>query len=594
MSWYDATAPVTEVTTPGKTPGTQVMETVTLSPERLDALADLLGVQVTQDKEGKYVAVPANADLNDPKFQANFIQHWMDQGSVNGQAEAQRNTRTATYKAMDTNMAEASIALDAYADEALGMGFVESPIKVTINDKNVGKLVTDLMVKNQIFTRARSMIRNLIKYGDLGYKITLPKSKDSDFMDITLEYVDPGSWECVTAQGSQTVVGYNLGEHRQGRNRSMPTSSKAGRTQLWEFVQMSVFDEDSRPYGRSLLEPMRVDFDHLVTMEALLALSRASRVERLVIKVPTGSQNAVQAAQKIQAIKAQYKSMIFKDSSLGGAKSYARTPALTDVLFVPSDSGFSIDRLPSGMDVSSTDDVEYFRNRAFVVTGLPKGYFLHDATVTRGAALQQQDIMFARKLVQYQTAFVEGLTKMITILAVYVDGADLENLEVKVELQRPPQLDLTMVQYYLTLAQTAAQLIQTWQQSSGGQIQTPPDMYSLLLMQLGMPPQVAEMFSLDGPLGAEMVPAAPPQQQLPPGAQGGDPNADPSMDPRQAPQPQVQSLKHKAGLIKTIFENDPLTKPISFTNKQIYKNQPLFETQVVIPLKQYIRERNAA
>src|SRR5205085_10135043 len=42
---------------------------------------------------------------------------------------------------------------------------------------------------------------------------------------------------------------------------------------------------------------------HNCTMEALLALSRASRVDRLVIRAPTGSTNAVSAAQKLQQIK---------------------------------------------------------------------------------------------------------------------------------------------------------------------------------------------------------------------------------------------------------------------------------------------------
>jgi hypothetical protein len=80
--------------------------------------------------------------------------------------------------------------------------------------------ISDRMTKNEIFKRSRSMMRNLIKYGALAYKINLPKPHDSSFIDIELEYVDPLAWECVISkENSNTVIGYNVGDARARRNR---------------------------------------------------------------------------------------------------------------------------------------------------------------------------------------------------------------------------------------------------------------------------------------------------------------------------------------------------------------------------------------
>jgi hypothetical protein len=546
LAWFDRSLPVVTEASRGAAPGTEIMEAVSLSPERLSALADYLGVQLAQDKEGQYLSVPSNADLSDPAFKSNFINFWLDGASSGASNEHNRQRKISTYKTMDEIIAEASISLDTYADEALGVGFVDDPVQIRINDLNVQTQVFEILGKSEIFKRYRSLVRNLLKYGDVGYRINLP-GVDRSTQDIMLEYVDPSAWQCVTAKDSSTVIGYQLGERRQGYNRatSIP-GDRSGHLQLWEFIQMTVFSEDDKPYGRSLLEPMRVDADHLTTMEALLALSRASKVERLIIKVPTGSTNAVQAAQKLQAVKNQFKSSIFKDSSLG-TKSYARTPALTDVLFVPSDAGFDISRLPSGMDLSSTDDIVYFRDKLFTMSGLPKSYFLHDDSTQWGAgsALQQQDIMFARKLVQYQNAFAEALTRMIMILSVYISGADIAGLGVEVRLRKPPQLAGSIVEYLVNLADAAQKIVSTYQAATGAPVT--PEMYSNLLAQLGMPASTAGIF------GAVQIPST-------------------SDDPRK--------------LLTAGFDKD-----IVCTSDDVFKIDPFFRKRTLTSLRESLKAR---
>jgi hypothetical protein len=511
-AWYDTIIPQLG---PGpnerRTPGTQVMETVTLSPDRIAGLVNRLGLQVVQADDGSYVSLPPNIDLSNQQgeIKLQFIDHWLEETVGKSRVENERNRRVQTYKIMDDAMAEACIALDTYADECLAVGFVEDPISIKFNDKAVGAQVLAVLDKNEIIKRSRSYIRNQIKYGDLGIKIELPRPEDdTSVLDIGLEYIDPLQWEAVIPKdGGHLAVGYRL-DDKFNRWVKNPTSSGRRKKilQPWEFVQMTVFDQDFRPYGRSLLEGMRIDFDHLVTLEALLALSRASRVERLVLKMPTGTTNPVQAAQKIQSLKAQFKNIIFKDTSLG-TKTYGKTPGLTDVLFMPSDQGFDAMKLSSNVDLSSVEDVEYFQNKAIQSSGIPKGYLLADRTATdRGSALQAQDVVFARKLIQYQNAWSEGLVRLCLVIATYVIKADVENLEITVGLKKPPQLALTMIDGYAKIAETAGLLINTFRTSSAttgpdGQSVMPSvqgDLYKNLLITLGMPRNVANMFSASG------------------------------------------------------------------------------------------------
>jgi hypothetical protein len=512
--WYDRlVTELAEIQPAHRAPGDHIMETVSISPDRIRGFAQRMGLDVIQSQEGEFVALPPNVDLTgrDGEVKLQFIDHWLEETVTKSRVENERNRRIQTYKIMDDALAEACIALDTYADECLAIGFVEDPIQIQFSDKGVGRIIQEILDKNEIIKKSRSFIRNQIKYGDLGLKLILPRADDeTDETDIGIEYVDPLQWECVVSRERHIAIGYKLDDkfNRWVRNPSS-RGGKKRTLQPWEFVQMTVFDQDFKPYGRSLLEAMRIDFDHLVTLEALLALSRASRVERLLIKMPTGSTNPVQAALKIQSLKAQFKNIIFKDTSLG-TKTYGKTAGLTDILFMPSDQGFDATRLPSSIDLSSVEDVEYFRNKAITSTGLPKGYFLADQVTDRGSALQAQDIKFARKLIQYQNSWIEGLTRLCMTLAVYVTKTNFESFEVQIGLKKPPQLALSMITAYTQIAETASMLIQNWKTSSvlegpdgqplpgTGLKSMPGDMYMNLLLTLGMPANVARMFSSDG------------------------------------------------------------------------------------------------
>ena len=105
------------------------------------------------------------------------------------------------------------------------------------------------------------------------------------------------------------------------------------------------------------------------------------------------------------------KNAIFGSSD--GTRSKSRIAALTDVLFIPGSERkeYGIDRLQSSIDVSSIDDVEYFRDKMLMATRLPKGYLLADQVIRIDeGALAQQDLKFSRSLLPMQFGYVDGLT----------------------------------------------------------------------------------------------------------------------------------------------------------------------------------------
>jgi Bacteriophage T4-like portal protein (Gp20) len=163
-------------------------------------------------------------------------------------------------------------------------------------------------------------------------------------------------------------------------------------------------------------------------------------------------------------------------------------------LYIPSDAGFDINRLPSSVDISSTEDVQYFRDRLLSLTGLPRSYFLHDTSSNwGGSALEQQDVIFSRKLLKFQNAFCEAVTRLMMILSVYISEADIANLSIEVRLRRPPQISADQIESYVNIADSAQKLIATWQSITGNQI-VPPELYSNLLVQLGMPTNLCQLF----------------------------------------------------------------------------------------------------
>lgn len=466
----------------------------------IDKVAGLQKVTI----RGKEYLIPKNFSTEDDLI--SFSQYWTNSNIPGSEYDAKRLQYYEMYKKLDEELSEITMTLDTYADEMFSVGFIDNPIEIKFNgvDKRIADKVKQILNDNNVISSHRADGRNLCKFGDLGYRIHLPK--DGDPEKIVLTSILPDKWKAIiTDPVTKLVKGYELADGFHETHMT-PNSFQSKELSVCEFVQFTIPDNEHAPYGRGLLDGLRNPSDHLMTVEALLALSRASKVERLVLKVPVEGSNPTSAFAQLNMTKSQWKNLIFKDNS-GNMKTSNKTQSLQEIIYLPAIEGFSMDKLQSSIDLSSTEDVEYFRDKLLLATRLPKGYFTSDDTVDRGGALAAMDLKFARALVPYQRAYAQGLTKMCIILSYFVskfDGVplDLDKVNIMVNIKKSPQIATGLLDVYSKIIDTADRMFQVYKDHNSstddqGNEKVPEinvNAYKDVLMKLGMPEDIAETF----------------------------------------------------------------------------------------------------
>jgi hypothetical protein len=465
----------------------------------VDKIAGLQKISI----RGKEYLIPKNFSVEDDLIP--FTQYWTNSNIPGSEYDAKRLQYYEMYKRLDEELSEITMTLDTYADEMFSVGFIDNPIEIKFDgvDRRIQDKVKRILNDNNILASHRADGRNLCKFGDIGYRIHLPKDKNPE--NIVLTSILPDKWRAViTDPITKLVKGYELAD---GFEETHITNSFQNKDlSVCEFVQFTIPDNEHAPYGRGLLDGLRNPSDHLMTVEALLALSRASKVERLVLRVPVEGSNPTSAFAQLNMTKSQWKNLIFKDNS-GNMKTSNKTQSLQEIIYLPAIDGFSMDKLQSSIDLSSTEDVEYFRDKLLLATRLPKGYFTSDDTVDRGGALAAMDLKFARALVPYQRAYAQGLTKMCIILCYFVSkfdaiALDLDKINVIVNIKKSPQIATGLLDVYSKIIDTADRMFQVYKDhnttSDDEGNETVPEIdvnaYKDILMKLGMPEDIAETF----------------------------------------------------------------------------------------------------
>lgn len=374
-------------------------------------------------------------------------------------ASSQLRTRIDAYNRMDTYGALSSRALDAYADESLGvMRSHLAAIKFSINDSEIERKVRKVLDYNDMFTnvKVRDDVRNMCKFGDFAYifkfyindeyyddeededynkqirlteSITNKKNKISKPLrpeQINIEYLPPESYELEAFRGqvfSLKAIGIDNEEY-------MP----------WEFSYFRIGTRTYFPRGESVLEKARVPFEVLSVSEQLMYMCRASKVERLVIKYPEGEDLTTDLENVIQTRGMMENARWFNQfNNPSGPSALNRNSdtALNTILFVPDSLTF--EPLKNSIDVASIEDVNYLKEKFISALGLAKGFLLADGSTPGGDSLIEQDLVFARKLPYIQSAYVEGVKDLLTKICFYL-GADLNTLKVNVMIESPHRL----------------------------------------------------------------------------------------------------------------------------------------------------------
>lgn len=483
-----------------------------LNPVDIQRIASVLGVDVLFDPNGNAVPMPKGAT---PEEYRTFEDRW---AALSAQAYASgvnRDIRFRSYDRMDISGAEGAVVLDTYADEALNIMKSDKPgIEIKVSDPEIERQLRELMTTYHLLDAAREDIYTLCKYGDFAYAVLVKDRAHQLDPDTALS--EGGATKIsrpVTTRDIQLRFlhpkQYNLQGYRGQLFRLMPNDDPGEMDSFdyellpWEFALFSLASRDTFPYGKSILEKMRLPFEQLVVLEQLMAIARANKIDKIVVKTPALGGDPSSILSKLTHMRATFKSIIM--GGTGNSRiSRNQDQSLTEYLWAPD--GFAIDRLQSNIDISTIDDVEYFRDRLIAASRLPKGYFLADDATDRWGALRQQDIKFARTLLPVQRAYLSGLKRLLMLCAFYL-GADLAKLDISIIISSPQMLGADLLQQYQQVLGVITAYVQL-RQSTDPSYSLSDEDFKVILTELGIDPH---LFNVEGhqQVAPEMPPASP-------------------------------------------------------------------------------------
>ena len=146
----------------------------------------------------------------------------------------------------------------------------------------------------------------------------------------------------------------------------------------------------------------------------------------------------------------------------------------------------TVDKIPEcDIDLSSTEDVQYFLDKILRNSSLPKGYLVGEDIITTAQALESQDLKLRRTLIPLKKALLVAIMGLIENVLTHA-GYDVASLDIKVGLNEPIQLSDDVFTKY----KNAMEFI-------GSMLELNPKMSNInkfqLMIKLGMPADIAQL-----------------------------------------------------------------------------------------------------
>lgn len=434
-----------------------------ISFEALKGLAKRHNFTIGQTQTGEYVSIPTSYKYL--KDDSDLFSLYDDFTNTYTFYDTNRSTLLSAYKtfdAMEENFGEIALILDTYVAEVLGLGFVENPLKISISNENAQELVQKILYKNKIYDKLPGIVKAIAKYGNYGVTLSYPyleqwlenidenEFKHIDVLeDLILTFVNPKYFSIHTDE-YYNVINYETEIEKRYVNITSQTHNNSTKIwQPWQFTHFKIYDEVTEPYGKSMLWSMRSAFDQLTTLEALLGISRASKLQRLVFTVPLPNGiNMVDAGGFLNEFRSNYLNSIFTDNN--APKAGRKLPGAMSILTLPESydgKKVSVDKIEAQINLSENDDVQYFLDKILRNSNLPKGYLVGEDVITTAQALEAQDLKLRRALIPLKKAFLNGMMNLVENILTHC-GYDVSKLEVEVALNEPIQIAAETLEKY--------------------------------------------------------------------------------------------------------------------------------------------------
>ena len=456
-----------------KESGTLFLTNPGISFDVLKGLAKRHNFTIGQTESGEFVSIPVSEKYS--PLQSGDYSLYDDFLSSYTFYDGNYSTLLTAYKtfdSLDENLGEVGLILDTYVAEVLSQGFIENPLNIKINNQNAQRLVEKVLYKNKIYQRLPNITRALAKYGNYALVLQYPylekwqTEENSKFdqidivEDLVISFINPKYFKVHTDE-YLNPINYTTEQEITYVNKTQTSKNLKKVWQPWQCVHLKIDDETTEPYGKSMLWSMRSAFDQLTSLEGLLALSRASKIQRLVFYVPLpNGVSLVDSYDFMNQFRSNYLNSLFSDQ--GTAKAARKVPGAMSILTLPEASDgkkVTVDHIESNIDLSSTEDVQYFLDKILRNSALPKGYLVGEDVITTAQALEAQDLKLKRSLIPLKKGLLNGIMNLVENVLTHA-GYDVSRLNVEVSLNEPIQIAAETIEKYNNIGELLKSLIE--------------------------------------------------------------------------------------------------------------------------------------
>jgi hypothetical protein len=310
-------------------------------------------------------------------------------------------------------------ALDIYADESTLANQFGDLITIKTENAQIQKILQNLFydILNVDFN-LWSWIRNMCKYGDLFLKLDIADEvgvlNARPFSSYEVE-----RWEEYDeATGEYDITFRHI-------------SSGDIKYDVFEIAHFRLLsDSNFLPYGRSMLEGARNEFQKLTLLEDAMLIHRIMRApEKRIFKIDIGNIPPNEVDSFMEQVINKMKKVPHVDPQTGNYNLKFNLNNMMEDFYLPVRGGNSstqIDTLP-GMTFTGIDDIEYVKHKMMAALKIPKPFLGYDEGVEGKSTLASMDIRFARTIERIQKIVVSELTK-IAIVHLYSQGFEGEDL----------------------------------------------------------------------------------------------------------------------------------------------------------------------
>jgi hypothetical protein len=312
-----------------------------------------------------------------------------------------------------------SAALDIYADESTLADQFGDILTIKTNKTNIQKILYNLFydVLNIEFNMW-PWIRNMVKYGDFFLKLDIADElgviNARPFSSYEVE-----RWEEFDEESGDYKIKF--------RHASSPNL-------MYDVFEVAHFrmlsDSNFLPYGRSMLEGARKEFQKLTMLEDAMLIHRIMRApEKRIFKIDIGNIPPNEVDSFMEQIINKMKKIPHVDQNTGNYNLKFNLNNMLEDYYLPVRGGQSstaIDTLP-GMQFTGIDDIEYVKNKMMAGLKIPKSFLGYGEAVEGKTTLASLDIRFARTIERIQKIVCSELYK-IAIVHLATQGYENEDL----------------------------------------------------------------------------------------------------------------------------------------------------------------------